>query len=311
MKTLVRMFLVACAIRLRSLAVPAAVLLFAAIGALAAEPMVFHNRARARTAPDTNKVEVVEKSAQLDSTQATAVTSAIKKRIVMIIGENEYSTWETLPEFARQELVPRGYQVSTVAASPKDDDPNFQNFEAIRDADLVVVSVRRRTPPKAMIELLRAHVAAGKAVVGLRTASHAFQAAPASADFTSWNGFDVEVLGGRYDGHYNNKPPAAPHSLIEIVRSNATHLVLTGMTSHLYKNRRLAPTVVPLLQGRVEGQDTVEPVAWVNTAKDRRVFYTSLGNVDDFNLPAFRRLLLNGILWCLHDPVPPPATPKN
>lgn len=238
----------------------------------------------------------------------------VKKRIALIIGENEYSTWETLPEFARKELEWRGYQVSTVAASPKDGDPDFQNYEAIRDADLVIVSVRRRTPPKAMMDLLRAHVAAGKPVVGLRTASHAFQATPASADFAAWNGFDVEVLGGRYEGHYNNKPPVAPHSLIEGVRSNAAHLVLTGVkaapfrvTSHLYKNRHLAPAVVPLLQGRVEGQDALEPVAWVNPGPDRRVFYTSLGNEDDFKLPAFRRLLLNGILWCLHDPVPPAA----
>lgn len=240
----------------------------------------------------------------------------VQKRIVMIIGENEYSTWETLPEFARVELVPRGYQVSTVLASPKEGDSDFQNFETIRDADLVVVSVRRRTPPKAMMELLRAHVAAGKSVVGLRTASHAFQAAPASDDFASWNSFDLEVLGGRYEGHYNNKPPAAPHSLIEIVRSNAAHVVLTGVTStpfrvtsHLYKNRRLSPTVVPLLQGQVEGQGFMEPVAWVNTAQDGRVFYTSLGNVDDFKLPAFRRLLLNGILWCLRDPVPSSSDP--
>lgn len=82
----------------------------------------------------------------------------------MIIGENEYSTWETLPEFARVELVPRSYQVSPVLASPKEGDSNFQNFEAIRDADLVVVSVRRRTPPKAITTTSRRppHIALSK-----------------------------------------------------------------------------------------------------------------------------------------------------
>jgi type 1 glutamine amidotransferase len=35
------------------------------------------------------------------------------------------------------------------------------------------------------------------------------------------------------------------------------------------------------------------------------VFYTSLGHPDDFAEPAFRRLLLNGILWALRQPVPP------
>ena len=32
-------------------------------------------------------------------------------------------------------------------------------------------------------------------------------------------------------------------------------------------------------------------------------------NPEDFQLPAFRRLLLNGILWCLHDPPPPAGSP--
>ncbi len=236
----------------------------------------------------------------------------VKKRIVMIIGENEYHTWETLPEFARKELAWHGYQVSYVLSSPTDGDSNFKNFEVIKDADLILLSARRRTPPKEMIKLLRAHLDAGKPLVGIRTASHSFDAKPTSEDFASWPDFDVNILGGHYGGHYGNKPPTAPHTLIELVSSNASHLVLTGVkpapfrvTSHLYKNSGLAATTLPLLRGRVEGREAVEPVAWINTAQDRRVFYTSLGNPEDFQLAAFRRLLLNGILWCLHDPVPP------
>ena len=67
----------------------------------------------------------------------------------------------------------------------------------------------------------------------------------------------------------------------------------------------MAETCTTLLRGRVENTDKIEPVAWVNSAGNRRVFYTSLGSPEDFQLPAFRRLLLNGILWCLQDPLPP------
>lgn len=236
----------------------------------------------------------------------------VPKRIAVVIGENEYHTDETLPEFARRELAWRGFEVSYVLSSPKDGDPNFTNAEAIRDADLVLVSVRRRTPPKAMLDLLRAHVAAGKSVVGIRTASHAFDAKPVDDDHANWPTFDVDVLGAKYGGHYGNKPPSAPHTLVTTVRSNATHLVLTGVptsdlrvTSHLYKYSAMAEAAVPLMTGRVEGRDEVEPVAWANSTDDRRAFYTSLGNPEDFQLPAFRRLLLNGILWCLHEPLPP------
>jgi hypothetical protein len=42
-----------------------------------------------------------------------------------------------------------------------------------------------------------------------------------------------------------------------------------------------------------------EPVAWTNTAEGRRVFCTTLGRWDDFNLDAFRRLLDNAVRWAL------------
>ncbi len=244
----------------------------------------------------------------------------VKKRIAMIIGENEYHTWETLPEFAKKELEWRGFQLSYVMASPTDGDSKFINYEALKIADLILVSTRRRTPPKAMMDLLRAHVDAGKPIVGIRTASHAFDATPASPEYASWTGFDTKVFGGHYAGHYNNKPPTGPQTIIERVGANASHIVLTGIdpgkfkvTSHLYKNQNLGSSTIPLLQGRLEGRDVEEPVAWVNTEQDRRVFYTSLGNEEDFQLPAFRRLLLNGILWCLSEPVPPavPSVVRN
>ena len=60
------------------------------------------------------------------------------------------------------------------------------------------------------------------------------------------------------------------------------------------------------MTGTLLGRDDIsEPVAWTNEANGNRVFYTSLGSVDDFAIPAFQRLLLNGILWALDEPVPP------
>lgn len=236
----------------------------------------------------------------------------VRPTVVFIIAENEYRTEETLPEFARQELEPRGIRCRFIYAPVEDGNPHFTNYGVIREADLVFISVRRRTPPTPMMELLRHHVAAGKPVVGIRTASHAFAATPPDRGHASWPEFDAEVLGGNYGGHYGNKPPAAPATIIRPAPGAAGHPVLTGVTaeefrvtSHLYMNRQPAPTIVRLLVGQVEGRAEVEPVAWVYTRMKRRVFYTSLGNPDDFKLPAFRRLLLNGTLWALGRPIPP------
>ena len=66
------------------------------------------------------------------------------RRVALVLGENEYRTWETLPAFASEHLGFRGFQIDRVQASEKEGDGDFSNWEAIRRADLVVVSVRDR-----------------------------------------------------------------------------------------------------------------------------------------------------------------------
>lgn len=241
-----------------------------------------------------------------------------RPRVVFIIGENEYHTWKTLPEFAEHDLAWRGFDCSFVTSSPDPSDNNFTNWTAIKGADLLMLSVRRRAPPKEMMSLVRDHLKAGKPLVGLRTASHAFAAKSGDATHEPWPDFDREILGCKYENHYGNGGSNSP-SIIQPIPSAATHSALTGIplseftsTSSLYKSHELSTTVTPLLIGKLADGSASEPVAWVNKAENRRVFYTSLGSPDDFKLPVFRRLLLNGILWALNEPIPPaPATKRQ
>lgn len=70
------------------------------------------------------------------------------------------------------------------------------------------------------------------------------------------------------------------------------------MGGSLYKTSPLAGGTTVLLTGRVEGREPPEPVAWAFTRPGGgRTFYTSLGHADDFELPDFQRLLLNGVYW--------------
>jgi len=54
-----------------------------------------------------------------------------------------------------------------------------------------------------------------------------------------------------------------------------------------------------LLTGTIP--DHTEPVAWVRVRKvgdkTQRVFYTSLGHVEDFQDPSFKQLLVNALGW--------------
>jgi hypothetical protein len=100
-----------------------------------------------------------------------------RPHIAFIVGENEYHTQETLPEFAKKELEFRGFKCSYVDAKPEGGN-EFANFQAVKNADLLVISVRRRTPLKEHLDLIRQHLEAGKPLVGIRTASHAWDASP-------------------------------------------------------------------------------------------------------------------------------------
>lgn len=236
---------------------------------------------------------------------AIGADPARKPHVFFMIGETEYGTSQTLPAFARAELEPRGIRC-TFSILPETGTEEFPNFDAFKDADLLFVSVRRHAPPQEQMDAIRAHVAAGKPVAGMRTASHAFGKRKGEAE-GAWETFDMDVLGGHYDNHYGRDAK----TFAKIVPDAAGHPVLTGISreefavpSHLYKYPQLAPTATRLLTARMEGRPEVEPLAWVNQAGAHRAFYTSMGAAEDFEVPQFRRLLLNGIHWALGLPIP-------
>jgi type 1 glutamine amidotransferase/nicotinamidase-related amidase len=237
-----------------------------------------------------------------------------RPHVVFLIGEDEYKTWETLPAFAKKDLGWRGLRVSIVRQDEKDKHSFPGLLGALRDADLLLVSVRRRALPKEQLDAIRAHLEAGKPLVGIRTASHAF--APRGEDAgrgAAWPTFDPEVLGGNYNNHH----AAGIKTLVRAALGEGINPLLIGVkldaftsAGSLYKVSPLKSTARPVLIGSIPDKPA-EPVAWTHSfgPKQARVFYTSLGHPDDFNNPSFRRLLLNGILWATGQPIPPADAP--
>ncbi len=237
-----------------------------------------------------------------------------RPRVVYVLAENEYQTATTLPAFVQRTLAWRGLRADYVTASTRLDDFDFQNVEALKDADLVFLSVRRRGMPARMAALLREHLEAGRPLVGIRTASHAF--APGGDElnrhpgFAEWPSLDREVLGGNYHGHYG----AGPAATVRPAPGREQDPRLTGVDtgfqslSSLYRNGPLPEGTEPLLVAAIP-DNPPEPVAWTHRYGPRgaRVFYTSLGGPRDFENAAFQRLLLNGLLWALDQPIPPAA----
>ena len=233
---------------------------------------------------------------------STALAADARKKLVMLIAEHEYETAKTLPEFAAQHLA-KEFRVAIVTGSLAPGEVAFDRINEIADADVLLVSVRRRTPPQAQLDAIRRHVAAGKPVVGIRTASHAFalsrnqKLAEGNAE---WAQFDAEVIGGNYANHHKSGPVT---TVTASSPAAAKHPILRGITlpfttdATLYRNTPLRPGATALLTGTIPDQPA-EPLAWTFTRPGGgKTFYTSLGGVSDFKNPAFVQLLKNGILW--------------
>lgn len=223
-----------------------------------------------------------------------------KPHIVFLIAEREYETEQTLPAFAESHLAEH-YRTTFVYANEADRNV-FEGVEVVSEADVLFVSVRRRTLPKQQLERIRKHVEQGKPVVGIRTANHAFclRNKDPEPDYAEWPQWDRDVFGGNYSGHYGNDLPATI-SRVKHVHSE-THLIhvpcdefVSGGSLYVVSPLKDGATV--WMRGRVEGHET-EPVAWTLVRGDGgRSFYTSLGHKDDFKQSCFTTMLKNAIAW--------------
>jgi len=228
---------------------------------------------------------------------------ANKATIVFLIAEREYRTDETLPSFAKERLGKKYIARYCTAEDAGSNRHVLKNAGAIESADLLFVSVRRRAFSDKTMGLIRKHVADGKPVLGIRTSSHAFalrkETLPKGHE--TWDKWDKEIIGGNYDGHHGGGKACR----VDRFPSVPDHPILKGLKfpfatpASLYRNSPLPAKSVPLLRGTIEGFPS-EPVAWTHRSPSGgKVFYTSLGHVEDFKKPVFDKLLLNAIKWCL------------
>ena len=233
----------------------------------------------------------------------TSYSTDLKPKITFLIAEREYLTEETLPVFAKAHLIDDYHIAYCFADKAGDSRHTLKNSKHIDDADLLFVSVRRRAFTIDIMNRIRKLVNNGKPVAGIRTASHAFQLRKEAlpVGHQEWTKWDHEVIGGNYNGHLGK----GLFCNIKLASGALNHEILNKVKlpfttpATLYRNSPLPKTSVALLKGVVDGHPP-EPVAWVNqTSSGGKVFYTSLGHVEDFKKPAFNQLLKNGINWCI------------
>lgn len=223
-----------------------------------------------------------------------------RKHVAVLMSEPEYKTEVSLTEFARTELG-KDFKVSFVYGDIQDGSV-LPGLDVLKTADLLLLSMRRRTMLPDQLATIREFIAAGKPVVGIRTANHAFclRNMPAPDGRADWLEFDKDIIGGSYTNHHGAGPDTAV-SLAEGIDSE--HLLLQGVNvaeligkGSLYQVSPLQPTASPVLVGSIPDKPS-EPIAWLNKRTDGgTTFYTSFGHVGDFEQLAFRQLLKNACL---------------
>lgn len=242
--------------------------------------------------------------------------------LAFITAEGEYRTNQRFPEFAHTFLLKNNINCEYAVGKPVMEGEgrhNIENLQILNDADLVVIAVRRRALEPEKMKLIREYFKSGKPVLGIRVASHAFDAKgnvpregggivavkEQTSDFLEqWPEFDEEVLGGNYQGHYGHLQEGTK---ISIVPGMEGHPLLKGIDingfnspSWLYRNRPLrSENVQVLLSGTIPGE-LPEPVMWINHRTQGNVVYTSLGHWDDWEVETFNTLILNSVNYLLN-----------
>ena len=225
----------------------------------------------------------------------------VPTKVVLAIAEPGYGTEITLPALAEKIWTKqKGYAVEVIIGDPKQH--NLAGLvEALENADVLVTSVRRQALPRDQLSAIRDHLAAGRGLLAIRTSSHGFTALGKGPDgHAEWGTFDTDVLGAGYETHKGHDLLAS----FSVAMGAEDHEILEGVElpfssgGGFYYSTPLAKTATPILVGTFDGEKP-EPVAWTNRygPNDARIFYTCLGQEEEFALPAFQRLMANAMEW--------------
>lgn len=248
--------------------------------------------------------------------------------IVLISGDDEYRSEESLPMLGKILAGHHGFNVRVVfAVDPANDNiaPDYQKnipgLEALDSADLMIMLLRFRNLPSKQMKPIVDFTNSGKPIIGLRTTTHAFKGTRGVyGKYNSTNsngGYGKIVFGNKWEGHHGKH--AIQSSRGVLVDSNFTHPVLRGVDdiwgpSDVYGVKTLPENTNVLVNGQVlsgmnPSDNAVEekgltPLIWErlytgDSAKKSQVLFSTIGASQDFESEDLRRVIVNSTYWML------------
>lgn len=262
------------------------------------------------------------------------------KRIVFLSGDEEYRSEESLPMLAEILAVRHGFKCTVLfPIGPNGTiDPitltNIPGLEALDSADLCVMALRFRELPDEQMKHFVDYLNAGKAIIALRTSTHAFayehnkQSPYAKFDWRSkqWpGGFGRQVLGETWVSHHGEHGKESTRGVIN--NSFKDNPLLRGVAdiwvpSDVYTVVHLPSDATVLIWGQVlSGMHPTDPpvlgpkntpmmpLVWLRhfegeQGKSAKIFVTTMGAAVDLENEGLRRLLVNACYWATGLDVP-------
>lgn len=265
--------------------------------------------------------------------------------VVLVSGDEEYRSEEALPMLGKILAVRHGFTCTVLfpidpetGTIEPDHQTNIPGLEQLDSADLMVLFTRFRELPDDQMEHIVEYTRSGRPIIGLRTATHAFQYKRhpdnpyAKYDWQSevegWEGgFGRQVLGETWVTHHGVHGEESTRGLVNGLHQDRP--ILNGVQkvwgpTDVYGLRDIEGNEDVLLYGQsLSGMDpsappntskSVLPVAWTKryeteTGNQARVFATTMGASVDLQSEDLRRLLVNAAYWSvgLEDSIPEEA----
>jgi type 1 glutamine amidotransferase len=247
-------------------------------------------------------------------------TKPDKPLVVFVTGDHEYSSELTMPLFAEELEKNYGFRVKVLKAFPDhDSEENIHGLEILKEADLAVFFLRWRRLSADQVQHIDDYLKSGKPVIGFRTSTHAFNY-PAGHLLERWNSFGEFALGtppgweGKA-GHVHCGHDCTTE--VSVIHEAFKNPILTGVEktfhvrSWLYKVLPDYPVKGSewLLMGKAINPNIPtfidNPVAWTwKNAAGGKVFTTTLGHPEDFQVESVQRLVINAVHWAVGKPIP-------
>src|SRR3954452_15998447 len=249
------------------------------------------------------------------------------KRIVLIAGDQEYRSEESIPQLALILSQEHGFDCTVLFSKNKETgeiDPstidNIPDLGVLHGADLMVLFARWLELPDEQMKQIIDYTNSGRPIVALRTATHPFHYVKhLNSPFARYSydskdpagGYGRLVVGETWISHYGKHQVESTRGVIAPGLEN--HPILRGVrdiwgASDVYTITNLSGDSKPLVLGQVlSGMEPTSlpdpdkkqlPVAWTKSytgesGKTARVFATTMGHALAFENEGFRRLAVN------------------